>query len=69
MRHAPVLGSTMLSASPLMRLPVLTENEVAAGTVLAPPHLCELRERTKKDMTELLLLSCPVQATLRARQT
>lgn len=57
----------MLSVSPLNRLPVLTEKEMADGTLLDPPHFCELRERTRKDMTLLLLLlllSFPAVRTL-----
>jgi len=56
----------MLSVSPLNRLPVLTEKEVADGTLLDPPHFCELRERTRKDMALLLLLllSFPAVRTL-----
>lgn len=47
----------MLSESPLIRLPVLTENEGAvAVTPPTEPHFCELSERPMKDMAPLLLL-------------
>lgn len=57
---APARSKT-LSASPLTRLPVLTEKEADAGLFPVRPHFCELRERARKDMPSrsavLLLLS------------
>lgn len=47
--HSPDLVPTTLSASPLHLLPVLTEKELPG-----PPHLFELRDRTRKDMALLM---------------